>query len=203
MLHKQSWIVFLCILKTDLRFFELLHIPLRGSFGIPAQSIFRIQFKTPVVVLKCFVILAKCIVVIHPPDAPCGRILWIGNYHLIEKTLAGIDLISKLHAGFFCCHGTLRNAPADKKQYKKKIIRGKKSFINVIQFLGRVVRKNEAFGSFRLFIDFIDTAHPILKKHSEERIQACRDIGAEVIIVESIQELMKQVVSHYKQSNKQ
>lgn len=80
---------------------------------------------------------------------------------------------------------------------------GKKSFINVIQFLGRVVRKNEAFGSFRLFIDFIDTAHPILKKHSEERIQACRDIGAEVIIVESIQELMKQVVSHYKQSNKQ
>ena len=76
---------------------------------------------------------------------------------------------------------------------------GKKSFINVVQFFGRIVRKNETFGDFRVFIDFIDTAHPLLKKHSDERMIACKDIGAEVIVVETIMDLVKEVVKYYKQ----
>ena len=79
---------------------------------------------------------------------------------------------------------------------------GRKSFVNVVQFLGRIVRKNDSFGKFRCYIDFVDTAHPKLKEHSEERIQACLDIGAEVIIVDTLDELLYQIINHYKQMQK-
>ncbi|MCI4436131.1 MAG: DEAD/DEAH box helicase family protein, partial [Ignisphaera sp.] len=59
---------------------------------------------------------------------------------------------------------------------------GRKNFINMIQFLGRIVRSNTKFGDFRVYLDFIDTAHPMLKKHSLERIQNCKDTGSEVVL---------------------
>ena len=77
---------------------------------------------------------------------------------------------------------------------------GRKSYVNQIQFLGRIVRKNDSFKSFRAYIDFIDTCHPKLREHSEERIQSCRDIGAEVVIVENMTELLKEIINHYKKT---
>lgn len=41
---------------------------------------------------------------------------------------------------------------------------GRKNFINMIQFLGRIVRSNTKFYDFRIYLDFIDSAHPIIKK---------------------------------------
>jgi superfamily II DNA or RNA helicase len=79
---------------------------------------------------------------------------------------------------------------------------GRKNFINMIQFLGRIVRNNEKFGDFRIYLDFIDLAHPMLKKHSLERIQNCKDTGSEVVIVDTIQDVIGEVVKHYKNSNK-
>lgn len=76
---------------------------------------------------------------------------------------------------------------------------GRKSFVNQIQFLGRIVRKNDKFKSFRAYIDFIDDCHPKLKDHSEERIQACRDIGAEVVIVDTLTDLFSEIIKHYKE----
>ena len=75
---------------------------------------------------------------------------------------------------------------------------GRKSFVNQIQFLGRIVRKNDTFKSFRAYIDFIDTCHPKLKDHSEERIQACTDIGAEIVIVENTTDLLTEIINYYK-----
>lgn len=77
---------------------------------------------------------------------------------------------------------------------------GRKSFISQIQFLGRIVRKNERFGKFRAYIDFIDTCHPKLAEHSMERIQSCEDIGAEVVIVNTVNELLQEVINHYRQT---
>lgn len=75
---------------------------------------------------------------------------------------------------------------------------GRKNFINMIQFLGRIVRSNEKFGDFRIYLDFIDSAHPMLKKHSIERIQNCKDTGSEVVLCETIQEVVIEIVKHYK-----
>lgn len=70
---------------------------------------------------------------------------------------------------------------------------GREGFINVIQFLGRLTRANEKFGNFRVYIDIIDDYHPTLKNHSEARIQACKDIGLEVVICNDIIELIKDI----------
>ena len=78
---------------------------------------------------------------------------------------------------------------------------GRKSFVNVVQFLGRIVRKNDAFGKFRCYIDFIDDCHPKLLEHSNERIQACLDIGAEVVIVDNINALLREIIAHYKKTS--
>ena len=76
---------------------------------------------------------------------------------------------------------------------------GRKNFINMIQFLGRIVRGNEKFGDFRIYLDFIDTAHPMIKKHSLERVQNCRDTGSDVIICDTISDVLKEILTHYKQ----
>ena len=76
---------------------------------------------------------------------------------------------------------------------------GRKNFINMIQFLGRIVRGNEKFGDFRIYLDFIDTAHPMIKKHSLERVQNCRDTGSDVIICDTIPDVLKEILTHYKQ----
>jgi superfamily II DNA or RNA helicase len=75
---------------------------------------------------------------------------------------------------------------------------GRKNFINMIQFLGRIVRSNTKFGDFRVYIDFIDTAHPILKKHSLERIQNCKDTGSEVVLCDTLQDVVIEIIKHYK-----
>lgn len=75
---------------------------------------------------------------------------------------------------------------------------GRKNFINMIQFLGRIVRSNTKFGDFRIYLDFIDSAHPIIKKHSLERIQNCKDTGSDVIICESIQDVVVEIIKYYK-----
>jgi len=79
---------------------------------------------------------------------------------------------------------------------------GRKNFISMIQFLGRIVRSNEKFGDFRIYLDVFDTAHPLLKKHSEERIQNCKDTGSAVVVCDTIQDVLKEIVLHYKQCNK-
>jgi len=76
---------------------------------------------------------------------------------------------------------------------------GRKNFINMIQFLGRIVRANEKFGDFRIYLDFIDNAHPMLKKHSIERIQNCKDTGSDVVICDTIQDVLAEIIKHYKQ----
>lgn len=76
---------------------------------------------------------------------------------------------------------------------------GRKGFINVVQFLGRIVRKNEAFGKFRILIDFYDESHTKLEEHSNARIEAYRDTGSEVVIVSSVTELFREIVTYYKQ----
>lgn len=75
---------------------------------------------------------------------------------------------------------------------------GRKNFINMIQFLGRIVRSNTKFGDFRVYLDFIDTAHPMLKKHSLERIQNCKDTGSEVVLCDTLQDVVIEIIKHYK-----
>ncbi len=77
---------------------------------------------------------------------------------------------------------------------------GRKNFINMVQFLGRIVRSNEKFGSFRCYIDFIDNSHPMLKKHSTERVQNCKDTGSEVVICDTMHKVLTEIVLHYKQT---
>ena len=77
---------------------------------------------------------------------------------------------------------------------------GRKNFINMVQFLGRIVRSNEKFGSFRCYIDFIDNSHPMLKKHSTERVQNCKDTGSEVVICDTMRKVLTEIVLHYKQT---
>ena len=75
---------------------------------------------------------------------------------------------------------------------------GRKSFIKLIQFLGRITRPNEKFKTFRCYIDFVDKEHGFLLHHSQERIQTCKDFGIEVQICSSVKELMIEVIKHYK-----
>lgn len=78
---------------------------------------------------------------------------------------------------------------------------GRKSFIRVIQFLGRLTRQNEKFGKARVFIDLLDGYyHPMLKSHSKERIEACRNVGCEVEICDSLQDLLVKVIKHFKEN---
>ena len=79
---------------------------------------------------------------------------------------------------------------------------GRKNFTSVVQLLGRCVRKNQSFKQFRCYIDFIDDIHPKLLEHSNERIQACTDIGAEAVICDSIEELLRSVINYYKEVGK-
>ena len=75
---------------------------------------------------------------------------------------------------------------------------GRKGFIKLIQFLGRITRKNEKFGTFRCYVDFIDSYNFMLRNHSKQRIKACEDFGIEVIICKSIKELILELIKHYK-----
>lgn len=76
---------------------------------------------------------------------------------------------------------------------------GRKSFIKLIQFLGRVTRPNEKFKKFRVLVDTIDNYHPSLRAHSHERIKACENFGLEVVTCKSVQELLVAIVKYYKE----
>lgn len=78
---------------------------------------------------------------------------------------------------------------------------GRKSFIPLIQFLGRVTRPNKTFKSFRCYIDTIDHYHPMLRTHSFERIKACEDFGIDVVVCSSVKELIVEIIKHYKACN--
>lgn len=75
---------------------------------------------------------------------------------------------------------------------------GRKSFVSLIQFLGRITRPNERFKTFRCYIDFVDHYHPLLRQHSHERIEACKQFGVEVVVCKSLKELVTEVIKHYK-----
>lgn len=76
---------------------------------------------------------------------------------------------------------------------------GRKSFISLIQFLGRITRPNEKFKTFRAYLDFVDHYHPFLRAHSLERMEACKQFGVEVVVCKSIKELIIELIKHYKQ----
>lgn len=78
---------------------------------------------------------------------------------------------------------------------------GRQSFITTLQFLGRITRKNDTFGSFRAYIDLVDNYHPMLRRHSQERIKSCIDFGIDVVICHSMKELMCEIIKHYKACN--
>ena len=75
---------------------------------------------------------------------------------------------------------------------------GRKSFINTIQFLGRITRKNTEFSNFRCYIDIINHEHPFIFNHSKERMETCKAFGIDVVICSSINELMIEVIKYYK-----
>ncbi len=76
---------------------------------------------------------------------------------------------------------------------------GRKSFIKLIQFLGRITRPNEKFKTFRCYIDFVDKEHGFLLRHSKERIEVCKEFGIDVQVCSSVKELMIEVIKHYKE----
>lgn len=76
---------------------------------------------------------------------------------------------------------------------------GRKGFVNLIQFLGRITRPNEKFKTFRVYYDFIDRYHPYLRAHSLKRIKACEDFGIDVVICHSMKELIVETIKYYKQ----
>jgi superfamily II DNA or RNA helicase len=78
---------------------------------------------------------------------------------------------------------------------------GRKSFVSLIQFLGRITRPNEKFKTFRCYIDFVDHYHPFLREHSLERIEACKSFGVEVVVCKSLKELITEIIKHYKEHN--
>lgn len=77
---------------------------------------------------------------------------------------------------------------------------GRKSFIKQVQGTGRIVRKNDTFGSFRVMIDFVDDCHPLLYEHSLERIETCKNEGWEVVIVDTVDELLRSIITYYKET---
>lgn len=80
---------------------------------------------------------------------------------------------------------------------------GRKSFVSLIQFLGRITRKNEKFKKFRAYIDILDKEHPYLLAHSNERIKICKQFGIDVQICSSIQELIVNIIKYYKEMIKE
>ena len=76
---------------------------------------------------------------------------------------------------------------------------GRKSFISLIQFLGRITRPNKKFKTFRAYIDFIDSTHPYLMAHSKKRMEACKEFGIDVIVCNSVKELIVEIIKHYKE----
>lgn len=76
---------------------------------------------------------------------------------------------------------------------------GRKGFIKMIQFLGRIVRGNEKFKNFRVYVDFYDRYHPMLKSHSDARMKACKDFGVEVVTCTSVKDLIMEIAKYYKQ----
>jgi superfamily II DNA or RNA helicase len=76
---------------------------------------------------------------------------------------------------------------------------GRKSFISLIQFLGRITRPNEKFKSFRCYIDTVDNYHPLLKSHSQERMNACANFGVDVVVCNSVKDLIVEIIKHYKE----
>ena len=80
---------------------------------------------------------------------------------------------------------------------------GRKSFVSLIQFLGRITRKNEKFKKFRVYIDILDKEHPYLLSHSKERIEICKQFGIDVQICSSIQELIVNIIKYYKEMTKE
>lgn len=76
---------------------------------------------------------------------------------------------------------------------------GRKGFIQLIQFLGRVTRPNEKFKKFRVLIDSVDRYHPSLLAHSQERMKACEEFGLTVVVCKTVQELLVEVVKYYKE----
>jgi superfamily II DNA or RNA helicase len=80
---------------------------------------------------------------------------------------------------------------------------GRKSFIKLIQFLGRITRQNEKFKKFRVYIDIIDKEHPYLLAHSSERIEICKQFGIDVQVCSSIQELIVDIIKYYKETTKE
>lgn len=74
---------------------------------------------------------------------------------------------------------------------------GRKGFIQLIQFLGRITRPNKKFKSFRVLIDFVDRYNPLLLHHSQERMKACENFGLTVVVCKSVQELLIEIVRYY------
>jgi superfamily II DNA or RNA helicase len=80
---------------------------------------------------------------------------------------------------------------------------GRKSFIRLIQFLGRITRKNEKFKKFRIYLDILDKENPFLLIHSNERIEICKQFGIDVQVCSSIQELIVDIIKYYKETTKE
>ena len=78
---------------------------------------------------------------------------------------------------------------------------GRKGFIKLIQFLGRVTRPNPKFKKFRILVDMVDRYNPALVRHSEERIKACENFGVKVVICKSVKELLVEIIKYYKECN--
>ena len=76
---------------------------------------------------------------------------------------------------------------------------GRKSFVSLIQFLGRITRPNEKFNTFRCYIDIINHEHSFVLNHSQERMITCKAFGINVHVVHSINELMIEIIKHYKE----
>ena len=68
-----------------------------------------------------------------------------------------------------------------------------------VQFLGRITRPNKKFKTFRAYIDFIDSTHPYLMAHSKKRMEACKEFGIDVIVCNSVKELIVEIIKHYKE----
>lgn len=80
---------------------------------------------------------------------------------------------------------------------------GRKSFIRLIQFLGRITRKNEKFKKFRIYLDILDKENPFLLIHSNERIEICKQFGIDVQVCSSIQELIVDIIKYYKEATRE
>ena len=76
---------------------------------------------------------------------------------------------------------------------------GRKSFIKLIQFLGRITRPNKKFGKFRAYIDIIDKENPYLLYHSRERMKVCKEFGVDIQICSSVKDFLIALIKYYKE----